>query len=98
MGQAPAISTFCLVEARYRAALARFNNLPTELETSDPDQYGLEEVAFHATWLEALAEPANTAEEFVLSFLVAFDDGTCLAHEDVFERLVADALKLAGRA
>lgn len=77
-----------------RAAEARFNNLPGEMERASPKAYDLEQDRYIATWDAVFdAEPANWSE-FVKKLEFVCEDGDCGLNEDQAARLLADAKRL----
>lgn len=68
------------VYARYQAAVARFNNLPDDLETVDEAAFQREEAAYHHALDDLVeAEPANLQELIV--WYDARSNGDCLAEK-----------------
>ena len=91
-------SAFRIAEAEYYAALNRFNALPPDLETTNPDAHAREERRF----LDAVGAvddvPVADWSEFADAFEIACDGGKLLPNEDLVMKLLGDARRLSGRA
>lgn len=98
---APAVastqSPFRIAEAQYRAAIARFNSLPKDLERADPDRYEKEERRYLDATRAVDRAPCQTWEEFADAFTIACDDGESLPNEDLVYKMLADIRRLRGR-
>jgi hypothetical protein len=89
---------FRLAEAEYQAATARFNELPSDLEASDPCAFEEEERAYLAVVNRVDAAPVESWAEFADAFEIACDRGYSLPNEELVFKLLADVRRLSGRA
>lgn len=88
---------FAIAHRAYRAATDRFNALPDDLETVDPEAYD-HEAALHNAADDALQQaPIADLYEFTAAFVALFDGGG-LPFRETINQMVADAKRLTGAA
>lgn len=95
---APRLTPFRIAEARRRAADRRFDDLPNDLETTNPAAWHTEVDALIRADYEAEDAPVADWQEFAAQFTIATHDGMSLLREETLHKLLADAQRLAGEA
>lgn len=89
---------FRVAEAHYRAALAQFNDLPRDLETTDPSEYRRVEQIYLAAVDEVDTAPLADWQEFADAVEVMFDDGASYPRDLALDNIYATVRRLSGKA
>jgi hypothetical protein len=91
---ATAVTAFTIAEAKYHAAVARYESLPENLEFTDEALFKMEENKFHAAVVRVDATPCANVDEFMRAFLIACDEGLSIPNERAIAKLARDALRI----